>query len=164
MNIFYLHHLPQIAAAMHCDKHVVKMIVESCQLLATAHHEHGNGHNVTYKPTHRNHPSAIWTRSTAEQYLWVVKLAINLCKEYKRRYGKDHKCLAMLEGELKHPPLAIANNYRWDNPPQCMPDEYKHYDTVQAYRQYYQSKDPSWARTYYRGAGRQPSWMEPAHA
>ena len=164
MNIFYLHHLPQIAASMHCDKHVVKMIVESCQLLATAHHEHGNGHNVTYKPTHRNHPSAIWTRQTGSQYEWVVKLAISLCKEYKRRYGKDHKCFAMLEGELKHPPLAISNNYRWSNPPQCMPDEYKHYDTVQAYRQYYQSKDPSWARTYYRGTGQQPSWMGYANA
>ena len=39
MNIFYLHNDPQIAAQMHCDKHVVKMILEYAQLLSTAHHE-----------------------------------------------------------------------------------------------------------------------------
>ena len=164
MNIFYLHHLPQIAAQMHCDKHVVKMIIESCQLLATAHHEHGNGRNVTYKATHKNHPSAIWTRGSAEQYAWVQKLAVHLCKEYTHRYGKIHKCLAMLQNELVSPPAAIANNFKWSNPPQCMPDESKHYDTVIAYRQYYQTKDSTWARTYYRGNGQQPNWMGAAYA
>ena len=164
MNIFYLHHLPKIAAQFHCDKHVVKMIVESCQLLATAHHEHGNGQHVTYKPTHKNHPSAIWTRGSATQYDYVLTLAIALCKEYTHRYGKEHKCNQYLAGELSKPPLAIADNHSWVNPPQCMPDEYKHYDTVKAYRQYYQSKDPAWARTYYRGTGQQPSWIGVSYA
>ena len=56
MNVFYLHHLPPIAASYHCDKHVGKMLIESCQLLATAHHEFGNGDKVSYRPTHKNHP------------------------------------------------------------------------------------------------------------
>ena len=159
MNIFYLDNLPEIAAQMHCDKHVVKMIVESCQLLATAHHEHGNGESVTYKSTHKNHPSAIWTRGSAYQYNYVLTLAIELCKEYTKRYGKTHKCEQYLRSELAKPPLAIAGDLSWRAPPQCMPDEYKHSDTVLAYRQYYQSKDPSWARTYYRGTRQQPSWM-----
>ena len=159
MNIFYLDSLPKIAAQLHCDKHVIKMIVESCQLLATAHHEHGNGQCVTYKSTHKNHPSAIWTRGSAYQYNYVLTLAIELCREYTQRYGKKHKCNQYLLGELAKPPLAIAGNLSWINPPQCMPDEYKHPDTVRAYRQYYQSKDPSWARTYYRGTRQQPSWI-----
>lgn len=33
MNIFVLHWLPQIAALYHCDKHVVKMILEYAQIL-----------------------------------------------------------------------------------------------------------------------------------
>lgn len=37
MNIFYLSHDPREAAAFHCDKHVVKMIVETAQMLSTAH-------------------------------------------------------------------------------------------------------------------------------
>ena len=160
MNIFYLHHLPSIAARMHCDKHVVKMIVESCQMLATAHHEHGNGHNVTYKPTHKNHPSAIWTRQSGEHYRWLRDLARNLCSEFTNRYGKVHKCEQMLIDELWNPPSAIADMNKWLNPPQCMPDEHKHYDTIMAYRRYYMSKDSSWARTYYKGTGQRPNWME----
>ena len=37
MNIFYLDRDPVIAAQMMCDKHVVKMILESAQMLSTAH-------------------------------------------------------------------------------------------------------------------------------
>ena len=37
MNIFYLHEDPQVSAKMHCDKHVVKMIIEYAQMLSTAH-------------------------------------------------------------------------------------------------------------------------------
>jgi hypothetical protein len=160
MNIFYLHHLPAIAARMHCDKHVVKMIVESCQMLATAHHVHGNGHNVTYKQAHLNHPSTVWVRQSGEHYRWLRDLTRNLCDEFTNRYGKVHACEQILVNELWNPPSAIADSNKWSNPPQCMPDEYKHYDTVMAYRRYYMSKDSSWARTYYKGAGARPNWME----
>jgi len=37
MNVFYLDRNPITAAQMHCDKHVVKMILEYAQLLSTAH-------------------------------------------------------------------------------------------------------------------------------
>ena len=37
MNIFYLHEKPEVCAKMHCDKHVVKMIIEYAQMLSTAH-------------------------------------------------------------------------------------------------------------------------------
>ena len=37
MNIFYLDRDPKIAAQLACDKHVVKMILESAQMLCTAH-------------------------------------------------------------------------------------------------------------------------------
>ena len=58
MNIFYLHKNPAVAAKMHCDKHVVKMILETAQLLCTAHHETGTGTKAMNKPTHKNHPTA----------------------------------------------------------------------------------------------------------
>ena len=45
MNIFYLHSDPKTCASMHCDKHVVKMILETAQMLSTAHHEL-DGENV----------------------------------------------------------------------------------------------------------------------
>jgi hypothetical protein len=161
MNIFFLHSIPQIAALYHCDKHVVKMIVETAQLLSTAHHEHGNSANVTYKPTHKNHPSAIWARTSPLQYDYLVSLGLALCKQYRLRYGKVHKCYDMFKGELDLPPPALrAMPSTWSNPPQCMPDECKHANTVTAYRNYYRWKKNVMSMAWYRGADNfQPEFM-----
>jgi len=158
MNIFYLHPISRICALYHCDKHVVKMIVESAQLLATAHHEHGNGHNVSYKPTHANHPSNVWTRSSKLHYNYVYDLAIALCKEYTKRYGKTHATELVLRSELSTPPIAITNG-GWTNPPQCMPDECKHDDTVTAYRRYYRHKQNLMSMKWYQDNAYAPNWM-----
>ena len=37
MNIFLLHENPVLCAEQHCDKHVVKMVIEYAQLMSTAH-------------------------------------------------------------------------------------------------------------------------------
>jgi len=74
MNIFYLHHSPYIAAKVQYNKHVVKMILESAQMLCTAHHVYGNAEqklNVPYKQAHLNHPSTIWTRQCRANYRWL---------------------------------------------------------------------------------------------
>lgn len=91
MNIFYLHSDAKECAVMHCDKHVVKMILETAQLLSTAHRLlDGNDDPILYKATHKNHPSAIWTRKSQKNYLWLTSLLQNLCQEYTYRYGKIH--------------------------------------------------------------------------
>ena len=78
MNIFYLHEDPQEASEMMCDKHNVKMILESAQMLSTAHRvldgdEYADQHEL-HKATHKNHPSTVWTRSTDENYDWHFDL------------------------------------------------------------------------------------------
>jgi len=156
MNIFYLHPISKICALYHCDKHVVKMIVETAQLLSTAHHEHQ--HPVTYKPTHVNHPSAIWARSSRLHYLYLVDLGKALCTEYTKRYHKTHACEAMYYGELKDPPPSLTYS-GWSNPPQCMPDEYKNDDTVTAYRQYYRHKQHVITMKWYQDSAYAPDWM-----
>jgi len=156
MNIFFLHSNAKMAAIFHCDKHVVKMIIESAQLLATAHHEHGNP--VSYKPTHKNHPSAIWTRSSKLHYNYVYDLAIALCKEYTKRYGKTHATEAILKSELSVAPPSLTFG-GWQNPPQCMPDECKADDTVQAYRQYYRHKKNIMSMKWNRDNAYAPDWM-----
>ena len=65
MNIFYLHKDPVKAAQYQYNKHVVKMILESAQMLCTSHHYYGNGDNVPYKKAHYNHPSTIWVRENS---------------------------------------------------------------------------------------------------
>ena len=90
MNIFYLDRDPAKCAMMHCDKHVVKMILEYAQLLSTAHHlVDGEPSIDCYKPTHKNHPSAVWVRESRCNYQWLYQLLDSLLLvEYTFRYGK----------------------------------------------------------------------------
>lgn len=147
MNIFYLDQDPRTAAEMHCDKHVVKMILESAQLLSTAHHILDGKKDGLYKPTHKNHPSAVWARSAESNYTWLHSLLHYLCAEYTARYGKVHK--VKRDGML-HLLGYIPDNISTANfsaPPQCMPDTYKvEGDTVQAYRNYYMGAKAGFAK------------------
>lgn len=136
MNIFYLDRCPRKAARMMYNKHVVKMILESAQLLCTAHRELGND-DVPYKSTHINHPSAVWTRSNASHYCWVYDHMMELGEEYERRYGRTHLTILKCEEALMDLPSEIRRNKPFVQPPQCMPDEYKDDCSVQAYWNYY---------------------------
>ena len=70
MNIFYLDKDPCRAAELQYNKHVVKMILESAQMLCAAHHYYGN-EDVPYKSTHLNHPSTVWVRENSKHYRWL---------------------------------------------------------------------------------------------
>jgi len=83
MNIFYLDHNPVLCAQYHCDAHVVKMILESAQLLSTAHRETDSPYaDFCYKSTHKNHPSAIWVRESTDHYSWLFELFKELSNEF----------------------------------------------------------------------------------
>ena len=75
----------------HCDKHISKMVVESVQLLCTAHRVDKTAKPWMYKATHRNHPCALWVRESKANYMWLLKLAEELSAEYSRRYNRVHK-------------------------------------------------------------------------
>jgi hypothetical protein len=136
MNIFYLDDSPKEAAIMHCDKHCVKMILETAQLLCTAHRELDGDYWADevglYKSTHKNHPSAVWVRESSEHYWWTLALFVHLCKEYTARYRKTHKSEQLIT-LLGTAPIAIKQD-GFKEPPQCMPDEYKCDSSIEAYR------------------------------
>jgi hypothetical protein len=148
MNIFYLHENPERCAEMHCDKHVVKMILESAQLLSTAHHEiDGEPSIVCYKSTHEGHPSAVWARENRSNYIWLWNLLNSLCKEYTKRYDKVHKTerIGMVR-DLGNCPYELRDG-PFSDPPQCMNDYCKvPGDTVMAYRNYYINEKSNMAR------------------
>ena len=144
---------------MHNDKHVIKMILESAQLLSTAHRvldgtesivKSKTNRNVKrwvlpddrdtilYSATHMNHPSAIWCRQSLLNYKWLHSLLVELCAEYTYRYGKVHKCKQTgLVDALSEPPLQSPHK-PYTEPPQAMPDECKvPGNSVAAYRSYY---------------------------
>mgnify|MGYP000433079137 CR=1 FL=1 len=138
MNIFYLDKNPSKCAQYHNDKHVVKMILETAQLLCTAHHELGTSVDIPYKATHKNHPSAIWVRSSAEAYMWAYEHMLALGAEYTKRYGKHHLTISKCRDVLYTLPNGIPDK-AFEQPPQCMPDEYKvQDDSISAYWNYYE--------------------------
>lgn len=154
MNIFYVHRDPVLSARQLCDKHTVKMILESAQMLSTAHAEYGTWCEGMYKPTHKNHPCNAWLRQSHQHYEWLVDHALALCDEYTNRYGKVHKSQAVIENFLLEPPRGIPASC-FVEPPQCMPDQYKTTDTVEAYRQYYIG-EKAYMATWKRN---KPSWF-----
>jgi len=121
MNIFYISTDPQQAANWMVDKHVVKMVTESAQLLSTAHRIL-DGIEVSGKSkTGRN----------------VKRWVLNDSRD-PDRYGKTHKCF---EGDLAYmlssPPNNLKN-YEWTKMPSAMADEYKiSDDPLTNYRHYY---------------------------
>jgi len=136
MNIFYLHEHPQLAASYVYDKHKVKMILESAQMLCTAHHVFGNGHNVPYKQAHLNHPSTIWVRESTHHYYWLYEHMLALGNEYTKRYGKKHLTIIKCEEPLLYAPNDMPT-LPYKHPPQCMPDEYKRPHAIHGYWNYY---------------------------
>ena len=138
MNIFYLDADPIKAAQIQYNKHVVKMILESAQMLCTAHHllDPCNSDDIPYKVAHKNHPSTIWVRQSAPHYLWLYHHMIALGEEYTKRYGKEHLTITKCKDVLARYPGGIFN-VGFSQPPQAMPDEYKDPCSIQAYWNYY---------------------------
>lgn len=136
MNIFILDTDKKLAAEYHCDKHVVKMIVEYAQLLSTAHHHYSTDGTKLYKPTHKKHPCTLWVIESKSNYVWLYELFLELCEQYKIRYGKEHATFLLLSRSLKNPPLKQPDIGLTDFA-LAMPDIYKDKNPVVSYRKYY---------------------------
>ena len=140
MNIFFLSKDPVKAAQLQCDKHVVKMILETAQMLSTAHHENGTSldTDVLYKKTHVNHPASVWCRASAKNYNWLYEHFVALCDEYTHRYGRTHLSDTKFRALFKTVPFMSCDKpTTFTKPPKCMPDEYKVGSVVQSYQLYY---------------------------
>jgi len=181
MNIFVLDKDPVISAEYHCDKHVVKMILEASQMLSTAHwikllelnqksiadfkrmrdmkeylYQSTNKKlQPPYKLTHPRHPCTIWTHQTKQNYLWHVDLCDALCKEYTRRYNRIHKSEQYVSWFRNNLPLNIKDDVLEDFAI-CMKDEYKiSDDPVVCYKFYYIKDKSRFAKWRYT---KEPLW------
>lgn len=138
MNIFYTDPNPEIAARSLCNRHVVKMGMESVQILGTVFPQHA----TTIKHTHFNHPCSIWVRKSPENFAWLLKHATAIFYEYECRYGRIHQWDRKLF-ELESLFNQISNISRYFpqldfiEPPKCMPEEFKVESVCQSYRNYY---------------------------
>jgi hypothetical protein len=143
MNIFVLDNDIELCAQYHVDKHVVKMILETTQLLNNAFVKHNPMSSPIYRPTHVNHPCSIWASKTKSNFIWLNNLGLSLCKEYSYRYGKIHKCQEILERFAKKDFLLPDGELT--EFAKCMPDEFKSDNVVFSYRKYYMGAKQSFA-------------------
>ena len=177
MNIFYLHPKATRCAKWHCDKHVVKMILETAQLLYTAHWvlatAAGAKPNFDTAPTSKSrptergyisihnqkHPCAIWTRESLQHYKWLCELGLALCLEFRHRFGdKAHSCEKHLLWLTWNPPAQLKDK-GWTQPPKAMPEEFKRSkNSVVCYRIYYMEGKGSRGLLKYTARHR-PHWI-----
>ena len=181
MNIFYLDKDPIIAAQMQCDKHVVKMVVESAQMLSTTHRIIDGSlerrksisgktmskyyalpdsrENVLYKAVHMKHPCTIWTCQSNNNYNWHYVHWKALCSEYAYRYGKRHNSEVLLDKYLVSPPHNIEVGYKTPLPlamgsgPECI--DYN--DPISSYRKFYMTKQKNFNMVWTKRE--MPSWF-----
>jgi hypothetical protein len=155
MNIFALDKDPVVAAQMSCDKHIVKMILESAQMLCTAKRvldgteymdKTKNGRNIKrwrldnpneeatiYKAGWLGHPSTQWVMKSAYNYIWLYRHFKALNDEFMNRFPKNkktggHKSFILLGDLLSVPPKNAPLNVIGTLPTPAMPDECKVYD------------------------------------
>ena len=166
MNIFVTDPDPAKSAQSLPDKHIVKMPLESCQMLAiVASTKWGHGFGklpkldgtpyLTDKGAFRGHPCTIWAQ---ENYRWLIEHGLALCAEYTHRYGKVHSCQHTLEhAKMIFPP----SNGEVTPFARAMPDEFKYdtsIDTITSYKRYIAS-NPWAASNYLRDPSRKPNWL-----
>ena len=152
MNIFWLDKDLRKCAKYHCDKHVVKMLVEYTQLLSSS--SRIAGLEQGYKLSHMKHPDTLWLLESVENWCLLYSLTEYLYEEYKWRYDElgRHKSYEILK-TLKIPPLPKV---RFTEPPQCMPEELKSNDFIIAYRNYYIRDKSRFCSWRYRDV---PEWF-----
>ncbi|KJV56886.1 hypothetical protein OCHUTO_0284 [Orientia chuto str. Dubai] len=168
MNIFVLHKDSQIAAEMLCDKHIVKMPLETAQLLCSVFLVALSNSNslvsttncdiiVPYKLTHCNHPCSIWARSSRGNFNWLRKHGRALCKEYTYRYKKKHKSETVIDWCDSNKDVLIFQIDEIQDFVQALPEHYKCSDAVSAYREYYLHEKLRFAR--WEKCRKAPNWI-----
>ena len=177
MNIFVTDPNPLTSAQVLPDKHVVKMPLETCQMLAVVYSKwyfdwgndllpkkDGTPYN-TEKGAFRGHPCTVWAAENIANTAWLIAHGFGLLQEYTYRYGKIHSCQTALNAAEKvfgektgrtllccksATPFAFAG-----------PDEFKYDKTIDvftAYKRYIASK--SWvSNNYIRKPNRKPNWL-----
>ena len=154
MNIFVLDQDVKKCAEYHNDKHVVKMILETAQLLCGVHHMVNSHLDIPYKLSHKNHPCSIWARKNLSNYFWLCELGLELSKEYTFRYGKRHKSQDVIEWCIVNCPELPDEDFT--DPPKAMPEKYKVESVVKSYRNYYIGEKKSFSNWKNRSI---PDWF-----
>ena len=182
MNIFILHEDPIEAAIMHCERHILKMIIEHTQMLATTYYhtidihrkkeiaenqekvkklfkgfprKDEDGNDKPYAITHVNHPCTVWTRESLTNFNWLLDCTKYMCEEFTYRYGGKHSVEFIIDWMYENPPN--LKDIGLTEFAQAMPDVYKSDSATEAYRKYYAFKT-TYMKVHWKLEDRIPNW------
>ena len=176
MNIFVTDPCPIQSARNLPDKHIVKMPLETCQMLAIIYSDwyYGVGKlyksdGTPYRTAHgafRNHPCTQWAAANQYNLAWLIRHGQALCAEYTARYNKQHACApAILEADYIYKRcfdhFADEMYHKVTSFTRAMPESIKYDDTIStitAYKRYLNTK-PWLASNYLRIPSRKPSFI-----
>ena len=177
MNIFVTDSCPIQSARNLPDKHIVKMPLETCQMLAIIYSDwyYGVGKlyksdGTPYRTAHgafRNHPCTQWAAADQYNLAWLIEHGLALCFEYTARYNKVHTCQNVIyqAESIYHKcftqDITDAATYVRDFT-RAMPDHLKSdftITTTTAYQRYLNTK-PWVATNYLRIPTRKPSFIK----
>ena len=167
MNIFILDTDPRTAAEYLCDKHIPKMAVETMQMLASALRRHGIDEQALplsekgepLKGGYPNHPCTVWAGDSCFNFYWLGLHGLNICNEYRFRYGKTHKCQTKIARMVDYYDL-LPRTKSLTPWVQAMPDQYRdRTSAVTAYRDYYWGEKRKFAK-WNRGTPAPEWWNE----
>jgi hypothetical protein len=156
MNIFAVHRDPRSAARCLSDRHVVKMTLETAQILCSVAQRFGK--RAPYRLTHANHPCVLWAGACRANWSWLVAHGLALAGEYTRRYGRVHKSERVIRWAAR-PGIGPPRSMRRRQPfAQAMPEEFRGRDAVAAYRRYYCARKAGFAT--WKAPATPPSWWK----
>lgn len=160
MNLFVFDTDPVKAAMDHPDKYLVKMPVETAQLLCTAQHilpkvKTNAEYTIPYKKTHENHPCAKWIRVSKQNYIWAVNYGLALCDLYTKVYKKDHASKKVIEWAIDKIDFVLFPFEDITEFKQAMPECYRQVNDAPAAYQDYFRKEKWHLAKWTLGA---PSW------
>ena len=176
MNIFVTDPSPIQSARNLPDKHIVKMPLETCQMLAIIYSDwyYGVGKlykldGTPYRTAHgafRNHPCTQWAAANQYNLAWLIQHGFALCDEYYMRYNKVHTCLDVIHQAIRIYNAcfdqSVSQSYhKVTDFTRAMPESIKFdttIDTITAYKQYLNTK-PWLATNYLRIPSRKPSFI-----
>jgi hypothetical protein len=142
MNIFATSPCPKESAKFLDNKRLVKMCLETTQILCTVINENAGEKITPYKSTHKNHPCVKWAGESQENFFWLNIHAMELCGEYKIRFGKVHAC-TLIASDL---PLLDVEKIEQTPFVNCAANkslglDFKHINNVhEAYKQYLKAR------------------------
>ena len=160
MNIFFTSRSPVVSARHLCDKHVPKMLLETCQMLSTGLQRHTGLLDELYKPAYPNHPMTKWVGDSYFNFGWALYHATELAKEFEFRFKKEHKSKRIVN--FIHHNMHICQSMPitkggWTAIPLCMPDKYKTEDVFLSYRLYYNGEKSHFAK--WEKGRKKPTWV-----